>query len=111
MNIDIVNKQVAAKLQIRESQVALINKFYWQKIREHIYSYSNLPINIPSVCVIYPTAYHTKKQLLYYIDRIRKLRVSPRYRIDSIMRADRIEATKLLIRRIWRIRKQNQWTN
>lgn len=111
MNIDIVNKQVANKLGIRESQVALVNKFYWQHIKDHIYSYNNLPINIQNICVLYPTAYHTKKQLLYYIYGLRKLRTSKRYKPDSAMRASRIELFKGYIRKIWQIRKQNQWTN
>lgn len=111
MNIDIVNKQVANKLQMRESEVALINKFYWGKIKDHIYSYSELSINIQNVCVIYPTPYHTKKQLLYYIESIRKLERSKRYKPNSLKLASSIEYCKANLRKVWRIRKLNQWTN
>lgn len=109
MNIDIVNKQVAVKFNMRESEVAQINKFFWQQIREHLYSYTPLPVNIPNVCVLYPTAYHTRKQILFYIAAIRKLIVSRRYKPDSIIRQQRIETYKQTIRKIWAIRKQNKF--
>lgn len=111
MNIEIINKQLSKTLQLKESDVALVNKFFWSKIREHIYSYDNLPINIPNVCVFYPTAYHTKKQLLFYINGIRGLKVSKRYKEDSIIREKRIEEYKKNIRKIWNIRKTNKYTN
>lgn len=111
MNIEIVNKQVANKLQMKESDVSLINKFFWSHVKDAVYTYTPNPININNVCVIYPTAYHTKKQLYYYINGIRKLRRSNRYKPDSAMRIKRIEEFKTYIRKIWAIRKQNQWTN
>ena len=111
MNIDIVNKQVALKNNVKESEVELINKFYWHKVKEHLYGYTELPINIQNVCVFYPTAYHTKKQILYYIYAIRKLKISTRYKENSIVREARIKQYKDYIGRIWKIRKQNQWTN
>ena len=111
MNIDIVNNQVANKLKIKESEVAAINKFFWQKVYHHFYDYNSQPINIPNVCVIYPTAYHTKKQILYYVDGIRRLQYNKRYKPNSQMRLNRIEQFKDNLRKVWRIRKQNQWIN
>lgn len=111
MNIDIVNKQVSKKLNIIETEVAVINKFFWANIKEHIYSYKHLPINIPNVCVFFPTAYHTKKQLFSNIAALRNLRISKRFKPNSVMHHNYMEEIKARIRKIWAIRKTNKYIN
>lgn len=111
MNIDIVNNQVATKLGIKEKDVALINKYYWTKVKEHIYSYSPKPLNITNICVFHPTAYLVKKQLKLYISLIRNTKYSLRFKENSAARYQQIEKYKEIIRKLWNIRKQNKYTN
>lgn len=111
MNIDIVNKQVANKLGIKEAKVAHVNKFYWHTIKEHLYRFDARPVNIESVCVIYPTHYSVKKAIKLYIKKIRHTRISKRYKEGSLIREGIIESYKKLLRGFWLIRKTNQYTN
>lgn len=111
MNIDVVNKQVSQKLGITEGRVAKVNKFYWQAIRNHIYSYDARPVNIENVCVIHPTAFLTKKYIKYYIRLLRNLSVSKRYIIGSEKHTNIMNTYRNNLRGYWQIRKANKFVN
>lgn len=111
MNIDIVNKQVSKNLNIEEKKVVLVNKYYWGKVKEHIYSYNSKPLNIECVCVIHPSPWHIKKAILHYIGMIRKIRYSKRFNNTSEKRNSYIEIYKQYIRNFLKLRKENKYTN
>lgn len=111
MNIDIVNKQVSKKLDIRESKVKLVNAFYWKSIREHIYSFNPKPVNIEFVCVFYPSRTSIKRAIGYYIKRIRSLQVSKRFKEVSLVRTGMIERHIATLKGFLKIRKDNKYTN
>lgn len=111
MNIEIVNKQVSKNLNIDEKKVALINKFYWSRIKEHIYSYNPNPVNIENICVLYPAPWLVKKSILYYINLIRKIKKSKRFAENSLKREGYINNYKEYVRNFLKLRKQNKFTN
>ena len=111
MNIDIVNKQVSKDLKIDEKKVALVNKYYWSRVKEHIYSYNSKPVNIENVCVLYPAPWLVKKSILYYINLIRKIKKSKRFADNSLKREGYINNYKQYIRHFLKIRKENKFTN
>ncbi len=102
MNIDIVNKQVSRKLGINEKKVTLVNKFYWDCIKQHIYSYNPNPVNIDSVCVLYPAHWLIKDAILHYVAKIRKLKKK-----NSLI----TETYNVMLRHFWNMRKVNKFTN
>lgn len=111
MNIEIVNKQVADTLNLKEKDIELVNKFYWQRIKQHIYSYDPRPINIMNVCVLYPTAYLNKKQIKLFIKRIRYTLTSKRFKPESKVREAYLENYKKVLRKLLAIRKYNKFVN
>lgn len=111
MNIDIVNKQVSLKLGVKEDDVAMVNKFFWKKAKEHIGSYNSNPFNIQNVCVIYPDKYKVKGQIIAHIAMIRNIMVSKKYSENSGNRDAAIGRLKVELKRIWDIRKKYKWTN
>lgn len=111
MNIEIVNKQVSTELGIKESDVELVNKFYWQRIKKHIYDYNPLPINIMNVCVLYPTASLNKKQIKATIKRIQYTRISKRFKEGSKVRDGYLQNYNVILRKLIAIRKYNKFTN
>lgn len=110
MNIDIVNKEVANKLNIKEKEVAKINKFFWDQISKHIHSYTAQPINIPFICVIYPDKYRLKHLILNQLKAIRTIRESTKYK-DEEVRQKYIDISTILLRKYLSIRKQSKFTN
>lgn len=111
MNIDIVNKQVANKLQIKEADVALINKFYWGQIKKHIYSYDPQPLTIDSICVFHPNKKMLKKAILKYIGRIRRIRNSKKFKAESVRLQNYIEVYNGYVRNFYKMRKYHKFTN
>lgn len=111
MNIDIVNRQVSEKLGVPEKKVALLNKFYWRSVYDHLYSYDQRPLNVENVCVFYVDKRSLKKQILLYIKRIRTIRHSVKFKVYSKLRPIYIEGYKDMIRKLWRLRKEKQYTN
>lgn len=111
MNIDIVNKELSNKLGIKESKIALVNKFYWDKVKKHISSYSDQPINISKVCVIYPDKYLLKKRIFRMIKIIRCIKKSKRFTENSDKQIEYIENSKVILRKYLKIRKDCKFTN
>lgn len=111
MNIDIVNKQVSNKLGIDEKKVALVNKFYWSRIKEHIHSCNPDPVNIESICVLYPDKYLVKKAILYYVTKIRIIKTSKKFRPDSEKQIEHIKSYTGNIKKFWAIRKTKKFIN
>lgn len=111
MNIDIVNKQVSEKLGVSEKKVAIINKFYWRSIYDHLYSYDPRPLNIENVCVLYTDKYLIKKQILLYIRRIRNIQHSVKFKVYSPLRITYIDSYKEMLRKLWALRKKQKYTN
>lgn len=111
MNIDIVNKQVSKKLGLSEKKVALINTFYWQQIKAHIYSYNHTPLNVENLFVLYPDKYILKHTILKYINLIRKTKNSPKYNTNSPKYQNILNDYKKTLRNFLNIRKQNKFTN
>lgn len=111
MNIDIVNKQVGKRLNIDEKNIALVNKYYWSKVKAHIYSYDSKPVNIENVCVLYPAPWLVKKSILYYLNMIRKTRESKRFAEHSLKREGYIKKYEEYVRNFLSIRKANKFTN
>lgn len=111
MNIDIVNKQVSAKLNIKESTVALINGYYWSRVKKHIYDYDPRPVNIENVCVLYPNKYRLKGCIYEYIERLRKLKKGEKYIIGSEKFLDVLEDYKFILRKYLNLRKYYKFTN
>lgn len=111
MNIDIVNKQISKKLNLPEKQVALINKFFWRKVYDHITTYSPTPVNIENVCVIYPDKWSVKKSIKTTIYRIRNTKVSKRFKEGSFKKQDYLSKYNRILKKILSIRKANKWVN
>ena len=111
MNIDIVNKQVSKKLGMAEKTVASINQFYWNKVREHIYSYSPQPVNVENLFVLHPDKYLLKHAINNIIVILRKTMVSPKYKDNSVKREALLEGHKKALRNFLKIRKINKFTN
>lgn len=111
MNIDIVNKQVAKKLEIKEADVKLINNFYWGSIKEHLYNYDPQPLNIDGICVLHPEKKLVKKAILKYIHRIRTIRKSKKFRSGSAKSKAYIERYKLYVKDFYNLRKYHKFTN
>lgn len=111
MNIDIVNKQISKTLNLSEKKVALINKFYWRNIYDHLYDYNEQPLNIDHICVLYNDKYLLKKAIRLYIKKIRFTKVSRKFKPDSNVRLAHIENYKKVLRELWRLRKAHKFTN
>lgn len=111
MNIDIVNKQVAKKLNIKEADVKLINNFYWGGIKQHLYDYNPQPLNIDSICVIHPEKKLVKKAILKYIQRVRRIRNSKKFKAGSAKSTLYIETYKKYIKNFYNLRKYHKFTN
>lgn len=111
MNIDIVNKVVADKNNVKVDRVELINKFYWKKIKNHLYEFDPQPLNIEYVCVIYPNKYYLKKEILKTIAQIRGIRVSPKFKDSSIKKESYIANLEHYLKGLLSIRKYHKYTN
>lgn len=111
MNIDIVNKQVADKLKLKESKVRLINQFYWQQIYQHLYSYDPLPVNIENVCVFYPHKKRIKETILLYVKKLRKIKTSKKFRPNSPTHQKYILLYTTYLKHFWALRKYHKFTN
>lgn len=111
MNIDVVNKQVSKQLSLEEKKVALINAFYWQRIKQHIFDYNPTPINIENLCVIYPDKWLVHNAIKRYIYKLRNLHKSPRFTIGSIKHKSYIENNNKVLRGLLKLRKDNKFTN
>lgn len=111
MNIDIVNKQVGERLKIPEKKVALVNKFYWRQVYDHLYAYDDRPLNIDHICVLYNDKWLIKKYIKYYIKKIRRTIESQKFKYNSPLRGEYIGAYKLVIKELWRLRKLHKFTN
>lgn len=111
MNIDIVNKQVADKLKIKESKIKLINQYYWRQVYRHLYDFNPLPVNIENVCVLFPNKQLVKKSINFYIRKLRYIRKSRKFIHGSKKHLTYIERYTTLLRGFLKIRKQNKFTN
>lgn len=111
MTIDYINKKIAAKTGISEKEVAAVNKFYWNKVKEHIYEYNPNPVNINNLCVIYPNKHHVKRHLLKSIDMLRYFDNNKRYKKGSPAYKRRKDYLVKRIRALLKIRKENKFTN
>lgn len=111
MNIDIINKELSNELNINEKDIALVNKFYWDSISNHISSYSEFPVNISGICVIYPDKYLIKTKILQHIKIIKSIEISKKYKEDSEKKKEHIEMAKRYLRLYWKLRKKCKYTN
>lgn len=111
MNIEIVNKQISTKLNLSERDVEQINKFYWQRIKQHIYNYNPAPLNISNICVLYPMGKLNKKLIQYVIKKIRYTRISKRFSPTSNRRLIYIDNYNKILRKLLAMRKYNKFTN
>lgn len=111
MNIDIVNNKISKQLGIPEKKIKLVNDFYWKTVYDNFYSYTEKPINIENVCVFYPNCYFLKKEIILNLNKIRKLKKANFVNKDSVMRKNMIENYKIIIKKLWKIRKLNKHTN
>lgn len=111
MNIDIINKQVAAELNLPLKDVTLINKYYWQRIRQHVYSYNPRPLNIMNVCVLFHTKQLNKKAIKLTIKKLRSILKSRRFKEGSPKRLAYAENYRKQLRHLLAIRKYNKYTN
>lgn len=111
MNIDIINKQIANKLQLKEADVTLINKFYWAQVKQHFYNYDPQPLTIDGICVFHPNKKMLKKAILKYIGRIRRIRNSKKFKAGSVRLQSYIEAYKAYIASFYKMRKHHKYTN
>lgn len=111
MNIDIVNKIVSNKLGISTEKVSLVNKYYWDCIKNHFYDFNPNPVNVDHVCVFYPNKYHLKAQILDTIRLIRRLDEGKKYSYQSHNKKIYRESLEKVLRGLLNIRKQNKFTN
>lgn len=111
MNIDIINRQVADKLAIKESKVRLINTFFWQNVKQHLYDYNSKPVNIENVCVLYPDKYKVKKEIYKYIGKLKALKYTKKFKPGSIKHQSIIDQYNKMLRGFLKIRKENKFTN
>jgi hypothetical protein len=111
MNIDIINRQVANNLNIKEAKVKLINQYYWHNIKQSLYNYSSEPISIEGICCIYPDKKLVKANILDYLKRIRNVRKSAKFLWGSEKQISYIEKYTAAIRHLLRIRKHLKFTN
>lgn len=111
MNIDIVNKQIAQQLQVKEADVRLINAFYWGQVKQHLYNYDPQPLTIDGVCVFHPCKKKLKKAILKYIQRIRRIRNSKKFKAGSVTSQVYIQRYKDYISKLYKIRKHHKYTN
>lgn len=109
MNIDVVNSKVSKKLEIDEKIVALVNKYYWNRIKEHIISYNPNPVNIYNIAVIYPSKNLIKRQILSIIKKLREL-LNSETRSDEVKKRI-IDKEREKLRNLLKIRKHNKFTN
>lgn len=111
MNIDVVNKQVSEECGIKEKDVALINAFFWQRIRKHIQSYNPQPINIENLFVIYPDQWLLKGAIRQYIGRLRSLGTTKKFIIGSVKHTNYTENLRIVLRNFLKLRKHYKFTN
>lgn len=111
MNIDIINKQVAKQNNIPLKDVEFVNKFYWQRIRQHIYSYSPYPINITNIGVLFHNKSLNKRNIELTIKKIRGVRKSRRYKENSLRRQMVIDNYNIMLRKLLALRKYYKYTN
>ena len=111
MNIDIINKQVSNNLKIKETKVKLVNSFYWSCIYRHLYDYNSSPLNIDYICVLYPDKYLLKKVIKLYINKIRFIRTSPKFRSGSVKQTNYIKTYSNALKWFLKLRKENKFTN
>lgn len=111
MNIEVINKQVSKDLSIEEKKVALVNNFYWGRIKAHIQNYEPEPINIENLFVIYPDKWLLKKYIYMYINKIRGMRNSGKFNVGSQKYGNYIENYKKVLRQFLKLRKIHKYTN
>jgi hypothetical protein len=111
MNIDVINKQVSKDLSIDEKKVALINTFYWQKIKTHIYDYNPTPLNIENLFVLYPDKWLLKKYIYMYVRKTRAIKNSTKFKIGSVKHLSYIENYSKILRHYLKLRKHYKYTN
>lgn len=111
MNIDIVNKEIANELSIKEKDAELINKFYWNKNKEHMDTYNVSPLNVEGLFVFHPDKWFVKKAIYRYIFILRNLYSSKKYNHNSKKYKAYAENYTLLLRKAWNVRKQLKYTN
>lgn len=111
MNIDIVNRIVSKNTNISKEKVELVNKFYWDAVKNHIYSYNPSPLNIRGICVIFPNKYLLKKNILELIHNLRSLRKGEKYSKLNSSKEKYEENICNEIRKLLSIRKYHKYTN
>ena len=111
MNIDVINKQVSKHLGVHQTKVEMVNRFFWTSVHEHVDGFSPRPINIPNICVFYPNRYRIKILILRCIKRIRNNKYSTKFKKDSAARQRLIDNDTELLRKLLKIRKENNYVN
>lgn len=111
MNIDIVNRQVADRLDLKESKVRLINQFYWRQVYNHLYSFDSQPVNIENVCVLYPNKYSVKRAIKLYINKIKSVKFGTKFKPSSPKQLLYLDSYRSILRGYLRLRKENKFTN
>lgn len=111
MNIDIVNKEVAKKLNYHEKKVAKINQFYWDRNLKHLSTFDPRALNIEGICVIHPDPYFIKVNIERMINTIRKINRLNKYKKDSPKYLSIIQNYNNVLRGYWNLRKYYKYTN
>lgn len=111
MNLDIINRQTSQKLGIDEKKVEQVNTFFWRTIRDTLYTYTEKPVNITNICVLYPTNKLVKKRIHELIKIIRIIKKSKKFKPDSVRKELILQSYKIMLANVWKIRKANKYTN
>lgn len=107
MNIDIINTQIVNDTGLSVEQVESVNKFYWRKVRDHIYDYNPQPLNIDYVCVLMPHKKLVKHHLKEAINKLRYLKKNS----DFNLREERMHTHSIFVNNLLKMRKYHKQTN
>lgn len=101
-NIDYIIKKVAKNKGVDEKTVSDVYRFYWKEsILTELKSAKHTALYIPFVGTIYLSYIKVRKEIIDIINRIKNIRVSPKYTDDKkvLIEAYYISYLKELLKR------------
>lgn len=104
INLDIINKIQAKEMNLPEKVVELVNREYWNSIKEHIRKKDVRPINILHIGYLRLSKPLIRKRIHDTIAKIRTTQKSTKFKEDSLKRQYIIESYKKTVGELFKIR-------
>lgn len=110
LNIDIINKKVANETGINESDIVLVNNFYWSKCAEHIKLLNIQPLNFVGIGHIKHSKLLIRLKILKVVAKLRLLRDNKKFKPDGVKKMALEEHYQNHLRQLWQVRNIKTFT-